>query len=42
MARLNQERLNDENSFLAMSKDWEKITEKILEDDKLLKLIYYR
>ena len=41
MARLNAKRLQDENSFLAIPKDFKKITERIMDNDKLLKLIYY-
>lgn len=41
MARLNQKMLKDQNNFLAVSKDWAKITDKILSNKKLLKLIYY-
>lgn len=41
VGKLNQKRLNEENNFLAVAQDWKKITQKILENDKLLKLIYY-
>lgn len=41
MGRLNQKRLNEENNFLAVSMDWAKIAEKILSNEKLLKLIYH-
>ena len=41
MARLNAKRMQDENSFLAIPKDFKKITERIMDNDKLLKLIYY-
>ena len=41
IGKIAQVKFNDENSFLAISKDWALITEKILKNDKLLKLIYY-
>lgn len=41
MARLNQKRLDEENNFLAISKDWKIITERILNNNNLLKLIHY-
>lgn len=41
VGRLNQKKINEENNFLSMSKDWALITEKLVRDNKLLKLIYY-
>lgn len=41
MGRLNEKRLKEENNFLAISKDWEKISDRILNNDTLLKLVYY-
>lgn len=42
MAKLNAKRLQEENNFLAIPKDWQKIVEKILDNDKFLKLLYYK
>lgn len=42
MARLDAKRLQEENSFLAIPKDWQKIVEKILDNNKFLKLLYYK
>ena len=39
IGKIAQVKFKDENSFLAISKDWALITEKILKNDKLLKLI---
>lgn len=41
IGRINQKILNEQNNFLAISKDWSIITEKLIKNDKLLKLIYY-
>ena len=41
MGRLNEKRLREENNFLAISKDWEKIADRILNNETLLKLVYY-
>lgn len=42
MAKLNAKRLQEENNFLAIPKDWKKIVEKILTNEKFLKLLYYK
>jgi hypothetical protein len=41
MGRLTEKILREQNNFLAISKDWEKIADRIMNNDTLLKLVYY-